>query len=494
MIQAYCLHRSYTSQDEVELCVSTTSPTFSLNILRMGREPTECLQITDIEGAHQPVPQDVVANGCGWQVSVRFRPDSSWRSGFYKIDLTSSDGATSEAFFILRAVSPTSPILWVVETNTWNAYNFFGGASTYTKDGEAYAGGAPRVSFERPLPAGFISLPEERLRFANPGPPITDLPYTAWAEANGTTFWSGAASWGHWGAAFASWLDDEGIEVDFAANEDIHHDPALLDRYRLMLSVGHDEYWTWEMRDAVEGFAARGGNVAFFSGNTAFWQVRIEDGGRQMVAYKAAVSEDPVMGTADERHNSGMWSHAATKRPENSMTGVSFTRGGYARFAKATPASAGGYTIYHHEHWALEGTGLGYGDQLGDAQALVGYEVDGCVFQFKRGRPYPTGEDGTPSNFEIIGIAPAALFTHSTAPDGLYTPESTSDLQLVALQVAGSQDADALDQFARGHAVMGSYVVPGGGTVFTGGTTEWAYGLKDPQVAQITRNIINRLS
>ena len=35
-----------------------------------------------------------------------------------------------------------------------------------------------------------------------------------------------------------------------------------------MLSVGHDEYWSWEMRDAVEGFVAAGGNVAFFSGNT----------------------------------------------------------------------------------------------------------------------------------------------------------------------------------------------------------------------------------
>jgi hypothetical protein len=29
------------------------------------------------------------------------------------------------------------------------------------------------------------------------------------------------------------------------------------------------------MRDAVEGFIARGGHAAFLSGNTAFWQVRL---------------------------------------------------------------------------------------------------------------------------------------------------------------------------------------------------------------------------
>ena len=31
------------------------------------------------------------------------------------------------------------------------------------------------------------------------------------------------------------------------------------------------------MRDTVESFIAGGGNVAFFSGNTALWQVRMED-------------------------------------------------------------------------------------------------------------------------------------------------------------------------------------------------------------------------
>jgi hypothetical protein len=31
------------------------------------------------------------------------------------------------------------------------------------------------------------------------------------------------------------------------------------------------------MRDTTEAFIARGGNVAFFSGNTSFWQVRMED-------------------------------------------------------------------------------------------------------------------------------------------------------------------------------------------------------------------------
>ena len=48
----------------------------------------------------------------------------------------------------------------------------------------------------------------------------------------------------------------------------------------------------------------------------------------------------------------------------------------------------------------------------------------------------------------------------------------------------------------HGHAVLGSYVSAAGGTVVTSGCTDWAHGLtgRDPQVEQITRNVLTRLS
>ena len=50
--------------------------------------------------------------------------------------------------------------------------------------------------------------------------------------------------------------------------------PELLKHYKLILSVGHDEYWSAPMRDHLEKFIGDGGNVAFFSGNVCCWQVR----------------------------------------------------------------------------------------------------------------------------------------------------------------------------------------------------------------------------
>jgi hypothetical protein len=496
MIEGYCTRRSYAAGESVDLHVSTGAARFAIAVERQGTASETVLEQGGIEGALHPVPADSPVNGCGWPVAIRFGTDAAWRSGFYRVRLIAEDGKESEAFFILRAPEPRASILWVIETNTWNAYNLFGGSSTYAREEDfgTFGTGNVSASFERPLSKGFITLPPGgNLRFATVGPADVTIPYMGWAVEVGVSFWTGAASWSMQGARFARWLEEEGVAVDYAASSDLEEFPDLLDGYRLMLSVGHDEYWSWGMRDTVEAFIQAGGNAAFLSGNAAFWQVRFEDDFRRMIAYKYKVDEDPVLGTADERRNTGMWSHRLTGRPENQMTGLSFTRGGYARIAGATPASAGGYTIYRKNHWALADTGLAFGDQLGASSSIIGYEVDGCEFDFRHGQPFPTGRDGTPGNFEIIGIAPASLWSHETGPPGAYDDGFLPDLQLVAEQVEGNHEPETCARYEHGHACMGTYVSKGGGTVFSAGTTDWVYGLGDRQVAAVTRNVLLRL-
>ena len=63
------------------------------------------------------------------------------------------------------------------------------------------------------------------------------------------------------------------------------------------------------------------------------------------------------------------------------------------------------------------------------------------------------------------------------------------------LKVAMAKNS-MLGSFAHGHAVLGTYTSKGGGTGVTSGSTDWAHGLagRDPQIEQITRNILDRLS
>src|SRR5262249_21621515 len=286
------------------------------------------------------------------------------------------------------------------------AYNDWGGPNLYMA--------ASRVAFDRPLPKGFLdrpSEPDDRLaNAARPGE--RDMaPWLDYFVRHRVDPWCGAAGWFNWERRFVAWAEAIGHRIDVLTSLDLHERPDVLDPYRLYLSVGSDEYWSWAMRDTVEGFVGRGGNAAFFSGNTAFWQVRIADGA--MLCWKdRAPLADPVVGTADERRMTGLWSHPRIGRPENALTGVSFCRGGYARSGGGVPAGSGGYTVHRPEHWAFDGTGLGWGDVLGAAPVVVGYETDGCALRLVDGRPAPTGEDGTPPTFVVLATSPARLWTN----------------------------------------------------------------------------------
>lgn len=177
------------------------------------------------------------------------------------------------------------------------------------------------------------------------------------------------------------------------------------------------------------------------------------------------------------------------------MTGVSFTRGGYHRIGKRVTNGAGGYTVYRPDHWMFDGTGIDYGDVLGAATTTVGYECDGCEYTVVDGLPVPTGNDGTPENFEILAMCPTAHFTRTTAARPP-KPNEPSEIEFLASRVFDDRSEAAVKRISAGQAMLGSYTSPAGGTVVTSGSTDWAHGLagRDSQIEQITKNILDRLS
>jgi hypothetical protein len=97
-----------------------------------------------------------------------------------------------------------------------------------------------------------------------------------------------------WELAFIQWAERNGYKLEYAVNSDLEFHPELLDHYSLVVSVGHDEYWSTPMRDNIERFISNGGNLVFFGGNSLTWQVRLENEGREMVSWKEAYRDDPL--------------------------------------------------------------------------------------------------------------------------------------------------------------------------------------------------------
>jgi len=450
-----------------------------VTVARVGWTEEVVLHRADVPTAEQPVPADAATDGCGWDTTLDIEIDQGWPTGFYLVRLATPEGDDAEAFFVVRATAPGRAIL-VLATSTWAAYNDWGGPSFYT--------GGHVVSHRRPLPNGFLDKPDpHRYRLAR----LRELPAEELAAHHAEfSLWSGAAGWANWERLFVAWAESAGLTFDYATSLDLAAEPDLLGPYELYLSVGHDEYWSASMRDGVEAMVDRGGLAAFFSGNTAFWQVRFEGPDQRMVGYKMRPDQDPVVGTAAEASVSTMWSDPLVGRPENEMTGVSFTRGGYANMP-AAPRGSGGYSVWRPGHWAFDGLSMRPGDLLGAAPMVVGYECDGCEMTLRDGLPVAVGSEGTPAGLEVLATAPARLWLTEDLPAAL-DDSYIGELNWVAERLGGADTPENRDRYANGAAVMGTFR-RGRGEVFTVGCTDWAYGLgQDDAVDRVTRNVIER--
>lgn len=508
MTAFYTNRTSARPGERVALHASSPAGPCTLEIARVGRSREIVHSIAGIAVADHPTPPQADRNGCGWPAAAEFEV-GDWPSGYYDLLLTDSAGARWQHFLCVRPAAGArgAKALLVLNTNTYNSYNYWGGASAYCDVAALMSGAKPLseamqgaigvLSTERPYPQAIVAAPADAPRLVNMRKRgFQEQPWasdTAWAIAHRMTPYDGSAGFLHkWEHAFADWAEREGIALDYATDYDLDVEADALEGYATVVLVGHSEYWTANERARLERFVDSGGGLAIFSGNTAFWKVRYENYGRTYICHKwkgfevdPAAAEDPSLGTH-------LWSHKAFARPEAEITGLTFLHGGYHRLGMCAARGQGGYTIYHDRHWALAGTDLFFGDVIGDELPLLGYENDGCRFTFgDDGLPKPVPTLGVPDNLEIIAIAPCAFGEDPANPYSPIIPPE--NLQAIATDVFGDPALASNPGLIRGHAVMAAFR-RGKGEVFNCGTTEWAHALKanDPYVTRITRNVLER--
>ena len=476
---------------------------------RIGADETLCAEYDGIEVGTHRIPAHADAVGCDWPAAFTFAVGEDWPTGYIDLELIDETGSSTHHFLCCRPAAPTpGRALLVLSTNTYHSYNYWGGANSYAHVDQLADGLEPAEARERaigtlsrmrPFAQGLLAPPPGAPRLVNltvRGPGELVIPGDLdWILEHSPSAYDGSAGFlQKWEHHFVAWAEANGYELDFACDHDFETpDGRLLEDYDTVLLVGHSEYWSKHQRDQLDEFVDRGGNLAIFGGNTAYWKVRWEDEGRTLVAHKWKGELDDERWAPDDPDSEAthLWSHPAFDRPEAELTGLSFLYGGYHRLAMCVSRGSGAYTIYRPDHWALEGSDLYYGDQLGASVPLLGYENDGCPIRFEHGLPHPGDGVGIPTDLEIIGIAPAALLEPPDNPFGeIIPPEDPETLATIA---HGRSDAVGIERLNRGHAVMASFE-RGEGQVFNTGTTEWAHGLAagDPFVARITSNVLDR--
>lgn len=495
---------AYPPGATVRLQVSSTAALFELEIVRDGAVETPVMKRSGIAARWQDTPDQCSVVGCGWETTLEFQVGADWSSGAYRVTLTAEGRDRSPIrchhLFIVRPEAGRKPgrVLQVAATGSWTSYNTWGGSNHYQgitgPNRDQYA---TTVSIERPFCRGFVQLPIDAprvpLEIYSPMAVAPRYPHMEWAYANGYSKKYASSGWASYDSHFFRWAEREGYAVDLASQHELHFNPEILDGYDCVVFVGHDEYWTWEMRDAVDTYVERGGHAARFAGNF-MWQTRLEDGGKRQVCYKyRSRAEDPAYRSADQTRTSGSWEAAEIGRPGASTFGLNATRGLYVGWGGCAPRGARGFPVYRPEHWAFAGTGIYYGDILGAEGHAFGYEVDGLDYIIRGGLPEPTQDSGAADGLEILALGMSSLKEESADIPADDQFLSDADAKFVAETLIGDTGEAAVDRVKRGCGMIVNFP-RGKGEVFHAGSCEWVAALMrgDAMVERVTANVLNR--
>jgi Viral BACON domain/Putative binding domain, N-terminal len=429
-IEGYASAASVNQGESISFYVNTTAPTYDLDIFRMGwyggkgaRRVHPSVRRT---GVAQVIPSPDPVTGlieCNWTDPYTITIPNDWVSGAYLVKLTTVGAPAVKSryiFFVVREDSRTANHNFQLAVTTAQAYNNWGGKSLYSN--YSIGGAARKVSFDRP-----------------------------YADGSGT----GIFLW-RWEYAAVRFLEREGYDLVYTTNIDTHRRGQVLLNAKSFLSIGHDEYWSWEMRENVEDALDAGVNLGIFSANTCYWQVRFEPSAitgapdRTMVGYKeAALQSDPYAldgNPANDHLVTGLWREAPVNRPEAALLGVQYI---------SDPVDADiVIDDVTSAPWVFAETGLAKGSKL---PGLLGYEVDAI-------------NEHTPPGTIRLGHSP---FIDHDSGNTLY-----SDMTVYA---------------------------KGGAWVFATGSIQWAWGLDNwnasnrgtrlsPAAQQITRNVLRKFA
>jgi hypothetical protein len=327
--------------------------------------------------------------GVDWPTTDTLAVDPSWVSGYYLVRalLVSGPqiGRSATTYVVVESPQPTSRMLVQVPVNTWEVYNPWSGRSGYDLPGLSPR--AHHISFNRPY------------RWDGPG---------------------GQGPLG-WEIPFVRYVERSGYDVAYQSDAYTDQHPDSLLPHALVAVVGHSEYWTRTMRRAFESARDQGVNLAFMGANAVYWQMRYEDGGRTIVAYKSLYDPEPV-----RAQKTAMFREVGA--PECSLIGIQFE--GAAEYTwgigdYAVPTAAAG------DDW-FANTGFAPGDTV---RGIVSVEAD----------TIPAGETAPSS----CGHALTVLFHREQG--GVF----------------------------MGNADATRYTAPNGAIVFASGSLQFAWGLDD---------------
>jgi N,N-dimethylformamidase len=324
--------------------------------------PRAVMQITpDGDYTQTGVRWNTVGYGSPHHTQLVTAPD---RSGLYYFHAKGRSGRFFSFPWIVAPAAPQAPTAVIASTNTWNAYNNFGGRSNYIN-----ATGLPpeptvnaRQDLIRYRQAGSFNVwgfPDNHyppLSFQRPEPG-NHIPEDTEATdpVEGRT--EGGKMPGEW--RLLAWLEREGYDYDFYSEHQLHTGVLPLDAYKVLILSVHPEYWSRQMYERVKAWVhRRGGKLMYLGGNGLNCEIEFPDD-TTIRCKTMLLSTGGELGMADPSNPEIYYESRfhRTVECEANLLGVVCTAAGIM--------TAAPYRTVNARHWIFDGTGLRDGDLFG---------------------------------------------------------------------------------------------------------------------------------
>jgi hypothetical protein len=377
-LEGYADKVSALPGETVRLFVSTKESGYHVEAYRVGYYGglggRLVWKSAELPGRVQAAPQrDKQTNmvDAPWSPSISVQLNNAFPPGVYLFKLVGDSGVQHYVPLTIRDDRSTAAFVVQNSVTTWQAYNLWGGYDLY--EGKNGSGGsdfehrARIVSFDRPYQMGAGS-----------------------GDFLGNEF------------PLISLVESLGLDVTYWTDVDLHQRGAQLLHHKALLTLGHDEYWSREMRVGATQARDAGVNLAFFGANAIFRKIRFEPSSigndRHEIDYKSA-REDPMYGVSNKDVTVD-WRLPPISEPESSLIGDLYD---------CNPVKAD-MVVGDPSAWVFAGTGLDKGDRL---KNLVGPEYD----RFDPGGP-KNGQIMARSPVNCHGRASYSDMTYYSAPSG----------------------------------------------------------------------------
>jgi hypothetical protein len=308
---------------------------------------------------------------CGnWNPTWTWNTPTNLVSGLFMARVERRDTRIScGIFFVVRDDARNSDILLQTCDTSWQAYNYgpayYGGSipAKRTMDGHSvhdfFNPRAYKVSYRRP----------HLWALTNMAPPHTEIV--------GDNTVGAVLSYGE-EYPMIRFLEANGFDVAYTTGRDSDRRGELIRNHRMFITSGHDEYWSLRQRQHIQAARDAGVNLAFFSGNTAYWKIRWEDDHHTMVVYKErlGLKLDPLPGVTtgsfrDETFGPPRYDGSL---PENELNGLLTTQTSFVERALRVPEADGKLRFWRNTSVASLLPG-----QSATFDGLLGYQLDGDV-------------------------------------------------------------------------------------------------------------------